>query len=344
MKSLSYHEKQLLLQLLNQQGQIKYIFDEFVRQSGLVLASWTEKNTNNVWIRNSILEKKIDKLLEDLHQKLLKNIDTHTVDAWESANLKTDDLLKSFIKDIPLSEIVGKGQYEKLEQGMFARNMDALRAFQQRTINGLTISDRVWTSVNAAKENIEYYLSSNIATGQPASKIAQDIRYLLKDPNKRFRRIRNDEGKLILSKPMKNYHPGQGQYRSSYKNALRIAATETNQSYRLSDHERWKKEDYILGIEVHRSKSNRGSCPVCDAMQGQYPKDFKFVGWHPWCICFAVPVMLEGQDFTDYLISGKVPQDKCIKEIPQKAIDFVNEKETNRQNLFVKENLNYFSI
>lgn len=341
MSSLSFHDKQHVLRLLNQQGQVKRIFDDFTRRSGLILTKWTEKNTNNVWVRNATLEKQIDNLLEELHDNLLINIDNNTTDAWEGSNLKNDDLLKAYIKDLALPEIIGKSRYEELEKGMFARNMDALNAFQQRKIGGLTLSEIVWKSVEGAKENLEYYLSSGISTGRPAASISQDIRQLLKNPDKRFRRVRNDEGKLILSKPMRDYHPGQGQYRSSYMNALRIAATETNQSYHTADYERWSKQGFVLGIEVHRSRSNKGPCPVCDPMVGRYPKDYKFKGQHPWCICQAVPIMLEGEEYIDYLLTGVVPEHKIIKTVPQSAIDFVNEKEANRNQWFVKENIQY---
>lgn len=341
MSSLSFHDKQHVLRLLNQQGQVKRIFDDFTRRSGLILTKWTEKNTDNVWVRNSTLEKQIDKLLTELHDNLLININNNTTGAWEASNLKNDDLLKAYIKDLALPEIIGKSRYEKLEQGMFARNMDALKAFQQRKIDGLTLSDTVWKSVEGAKENLEYYLSSGISTGRPAASISQDIRQLLQDPDKRFRRVKNDEGKLVMSKPMQDYHPGQGIYRSSYKNALRVAATETNQAYHTADYERWSNQGFVLGIEVHRSKSNKGPCAICDPMVGKYPKDYKFVGSHPFCICVCVPIMLEGEEYIDYLLTGVVPEDKIIKTVPQSAIDFVNAKEANQNQWFVKENSQY---
>lgn len=341
MSSLSFHDKQHVLRLLNQQGQVKRIFDDFTRRSGLILTKWTEKNTDNVWVRNTSLEKQIDKLLEELHDNILININNNTTGAWEASNLKNDDLLKAFIKDLALPEIIGKSRYEKLEQGMFARNMEALKAFQQRTIDGLTLSDTVWKSVEGAKENLEFYLSSGISTGRPAASISQDIRQLLQDPDKRFRRVRNDEGKLIMSKPMQDYHPGQGRYRSSYMNALRTAATETNQAYHTADYERRQGLDFVLGIEVHRSKSNKGPCSICDPMVGKYPKDYKFIGNHPFCICFTTSIMLEGEEYIDYLLTGVVPEDKIIKTVPQSAIDFVNKKEANQNQWFVKENSRY---
>lgn len=241
-----------------------------------------------------------------------------------------------------LPELIGKSKFEELEKGMFARNMEALKAFQQRKIEGLTLSDTVWKSVDGAKQNLEYYLSSGISTGRPAASIASDIRQLMQDPDKRFRRVRNDEGKLILSKPMENYNPGQGRYRSSYKNALRVAATETNQAYHTADYERWQKQDFVIGIEVFRSKSNKGPCKICDPMVGRYPKGYKFKGQHPWCICQAVPIMLEGEDFIDFLMTGEVSEEMLIKDVPQSAIDFVNEKEANLNQWFVKENKQFF--
>lgn len=342
MPTLSFHDKQHVLRLLQQQGQVKNIFDGFVRRSSLILTKWTEKNTDNVWIRNAGLEKQIDKLLIDLHDNILINIETNTDGAWEAANLKNDDLLKAFIKDMALPEIIGKSKFEVLEKGMFSRNLDALKAFHQRRINGLTVSDRVWQTVDGAKENLEYYLSSGISTGRPAASISQDIRQLLQDPDKRFRRVKNDEGKLILSKPMKDYHPGQGRYRSSYKNALRLSATETNQAYHAADYERWKQQDFVLGIEIFRSKSNKGPCPICDQMVGRYPKDYKFTGNHPWCICQAVPIMLEGDEYIDFLLTGAVPEDKIIKDVPQGAIAYISNMDPEKKKQFLGENIKFF--
>ena len=45
-------------------------------------------------------------------------------------------------------------------------------------------------------------------------------------------------------------HPGRGVYRSSYMNARRLAATETNIAYRTADHLRWQKMDFVVGIEI----------------------------------------------------------------------------------------------
>lgn len=344
MSSISFHDKQHILRLFNQQGQIKNIFDDFARKAGIILSSYTDNGESNVWIRNKVLENRIDDLLNNLHEDLISNIDSNTQAAWSDSDAKNDDIVKLFIQDLSIADIVGKSAAESIEKGMFTRNMEAMKAFQQRRIDGLSVSDRIWKVTESAKENLEYMLESGISTGRPAASISQDIRQLLQDPDKRFRRIRDEKGNLVMSKPMKDYNPGPGKYRSSYKNALRIAATETNMAYRLADYERWQKMAFVVGIDVSRSKSNKGPCPVCDAMVGRYPKDYMFLGNHPWCICVAVPVMLEGDEFIDYLIDKKVPEGKMITEIPKDALSYVQESKSFMKSYVVQQNKAYYNL
>ena len=187
---------------------------------------------------------------------------------------------------------------------------------------------------DSTKSQLEFYLDSGVVAGRNANGISSDIRQILQNPQKRFRRIRNEKGELVLSQPMKNYHPGQGVYRSAYKNALRTSATTTNIAYRSADYERWSKQDFILGIEIHRSSNNRGPCRICDAMVGRYPKTFKFTGFHPFCICFATPITMEPEDFADFLLNDTVPQGQTITDIPQAAKDFVAKNKNELQSTF----------
>ena len=99
---------------------------------------------------------------------------------------------------------------------------------------------------------IEMTLSSGITVGRPANVMAKDLKDALIEPNRIFRRIRKD-GELVLSRMAKKYHPGQGVYRSSFKNARRLAANETNMAYRTSDFTRRKQLPFVTGITVHLS-------------------------------------------------------------------------------------------
>ena len=300
MKELSFYERQFLQRLFHQQGSIKYSFDEFIRKVGPLIAKWADHGGDSVWIGNATIEKQIERLLDDLHSQLVSNMTDTVTDVWNLGNKKADDLVSGYIKDMAISDV--------LKDKMFSRNADALNTLLRRKDQfGKTISSRVWDIADGAKDNLEYYLSSGLSAGRPAALISQDIRQLLNDPDRRFRRVRDANGKLVPSRPMKDYHPGQGVYRSSYKNALRLAATETNKAFRTADYERWRNMDFVKGIEVERSPSNHGPCPVCDAKAGEYPKDFKFTGWHPFCICIATPIMMDHEEFAAYLLGeGKV--------------------------------------
>ncbi len=318
MPDLSFYERQHLQKLLQQEGSIKYIFDEFVRNTGVYMARWTDTGNNNVWVRNASIEKGIEKELTDLQSKLLKNIESYDIDSWNRSNKKTDDLVSSFVKGFPINDVA--------RNGLFIHNKEVLTTFLKQKINGLDLSGRVWNISGTAKENIEYYLSSGLATGRSAALISQDVRQLLKKPDRRFRRIRNKNGKLVASAPMKAYQPGTGVYRSSYKNALRLAVTNTNEMYRLTDCERWQGLDFVLGIEIRRSASAHEPCSICDPLTGRYPKDYKFLGFHPFCICIATPILMKEEDFLDALVTGNWPVDEYIQDIPFGPMSYMKDQ------------------
>jgi len=203
---------------------------------------------------------------------------------------------------------------------MIQKNYYAYKEIISRRIHGLTLSERVWDLSNGNKDIIEHYLRSGFADGKPARLIAADLKKFLKEPDKLFRRVRNEAGKLVLSQPARDYHPGQGVYRSSYKNALRLAATEINHAYRLNDHYRWKHNPAIVGFEVKLSGSHVVS-DMCNDLAGKYPKDFVFTGWHPQCFCYAIPVILPDKEFDNYV--GSIIENRPLD--PPKSKSIIND-------------------
>ena len=341
---LSFHDKRHITRLLVQEKRVNAIFNEFVRTIAPEMRKWHDANNrNSVWVRNSGIEHFIDLRLLDLKKALTSEIQTNQEKAWISATVKNDELVERYIKGMALSNVA--------KEGMFSRNLDGLRTLQNRVDNGMNLSDRVWKITEQTKGHVELFLESGIATGRSAEAIGRDFRQLLENPDKRFRRIRNEKGELIPSQPMKGYNPGQGVYRSSRMNALRVAATETNMGYRVSDCERWKSLDFVLGYEVKRSGNGR-PCVVCDALVGKYPKGFIFSGWHPFCICLAVPIVMEHEDFADFLLHDKIPQNEIIKDIPPKAREWIAnykdriERANNGGTLpyLLRENINFVGI
>ena len=327
MPGLSFYDKQHIQKIAAQQAVIANIFNQFILSVSPYLHKWSDAGKNNVWIRNQRIESAVDRELLNLESMLYANISAFQKDGWERAERKNDDFISQFIKGMSISSAT--------KDGMFTHSLSAFEALKNDIdANGFKLSDRVWNITQQTKSQLEFYLDSGVVAGRNSNGISSDIRQILQNPQKRFRRIRNEKGELVLSQPMKNYHPGQGVYRSAYKNALRTSATTTNIAYRSADYERWSKQDFILGIEIHRSANNRGPCKICDAMVGKYPKTFKFTGFHPFCICFATPITMEPEDFADFLLNDTVPQGQTITDIPQAAKDFVSENKDGLQSAF----------
>ena len=327
MPGLSFYDKQHIQKIAAQQAVIANIFNQFILSVSPYLHKWSDAGKNNVWIRNQRIESAVDRELLNLESMLYANISAFQKDGWDRAERKNDDFISQFIKGMSISSAT--------KDGMFAHSLSAFETLKNDIdANGFKLSDRVWNITQQTKSQLEFYLDSGVVAGRNANGISSDIRQILQNPQKRFRRIRNEKGELVLSQPMKNYHPGQGVYRSAYKNALRTSATTTNIAYRSADYERWSKQDFILGIEVHRSANNRGPCKICDAMVGKYPKTFKFTGFHPFCICFATPITMEPENFADFLLNDTVPKEQVITDIPQGAKDFVRENKDGLQSAF----------
>lgn len=177
------------------------------------------------------------------------------------------------------------------------RNLDGLKAFQERKVDGMDLSKRVWKYTDQFKDQLELALDAGLGEGRSADQLSRDVRQNLKDPNRLFRRVRDKHGNLVLSKAAKAFHPGQGVYRSSYKNAMRLTRSEINMAYREADWQRWQQLDFVVGIEIQRSKNIKCDCPLCDRLAGKYPKQFKFKGWHPQCMCYVTPVLMDDETF-----------------------------------------------
>ena len=230
------------------------------------------------------LSVKATNVLRGLYSAVYQEIRRGVIAEWEFANLSNDAMIES---------IFGKGLKEDNHYARwFSRNHDAMDSFFKRTneYGGLNLSQKVWKYTSQFKEEMELALSASLGRGDSAATVSRHVRQYLQEPDRLFRRVRDEEGNLKLSKRAAAYHPGRGEYRSSYKNAMRLARTETNMAYRAADSERWGQLDFVVGIEVKRSK-HKFPCKVCEALAGKYPKDFDFRGWHPQCRCYAVPIL-----------------------------------------------------
>lgn len=270
------------------------------------------------------LKKRAERLLNEMHSGMSTVIVNGVNAEWTLANNKNSELARTVFGDN-----VGKlsqAQYRKY----FSTNDKAREAFLARKEAGLNLSDRVWRYTNQFKGEIELGLDVGIRNGMSAAEMARELKAWLREPDKLFRRVRDEHGDLQPSRAMAAYHPGQGVYRSSYKNARRLAATETNIAYRTADYERWQELPFVVGIEVVLS-NNHPEHDICDELKGRYPKDFKFTGWHPHCRCHAVSVLKteeEIEEDTRRILNGEDPttgSTQTVSAVPQGFVDWVKD-------------------
>lgn len=131
---------------------------------------------------------------------------------------------------------------------------------------------------------------------------------------------------------------------------------------RTADYERWHQFDFVVGIKVELS--NNHTCrgvkgefvDICDELAGEYPKDFKFVGWHPHCRCHAVPILKTPEEMmadNERIMRGEEPSEETESEnvvrIPPKQFyDWVKGNEERAKTAysipyFVRDNTKYLS-
>lgn len=309
------------------------IYNEAVNEFAAV-ASKVNFNPNKPFSFNDYpqAKKKADEIVRGMSAKMKSVIVSGTRNQWLFACKKNDEFLAHILDTSKVSK--------KLLQKYQDRNLDALSTFQTRKINGLDLSQRIWNYTGQMKDQMELGIDIALGDGRSANALSRDLRQYLVDPDKLFRRVRDKHGNLVLSKNAKAFHPGQGKYRSSYKNAMRLTRTEVNMAYRESDQLRWDKLDFIVGFEVKLSNNHtlngKPFVDICDDLKGKYPKTFKFKGWHPQCRCHANPILMDPDEFnTDELnelkaaIKGteykQFQSRNAVNDVPQGFKDWVND-------------------
>lgn len=332
--------------LFDIQALIDEIYAEAAKEAARIGAALPDFNPDRLFSFSDYpaTRRKVSALLQGLKSRLTGAIVNGVRSAWTLANNKNDELCRQVFGDN-----VGRlssAQYRRY----FNNNEDACEAFLKRRVAGLNLSDRVWNYTNQFKREIELGLDCGLRSGRSADEMSRDLRQFLKYPDKLFRRVRtgvDSDGNPIfrLSKAAAEFHPGRGVYRSSYKNARRLAATETNIAYRTSDYERWQQMDFIVGQLIEPSKTNHPVADICDDLKGRYPKDFKFVGWHPHCRCHALSILKSMEEIAEdnrRILRGEEPTEGSVNAVSEPPKSFNEWIDNNRERAKGWANMPYF--
>lgn len=213
---------------------------------------------------------------------------------------------------------------------------------------GLNLSDRVWNYTQQTKAEFELAMSNalgnGIKKGISAESLGRKIRQYLNNPDIMYRRyhlkklmadgtkkdvvewrrrVIDNEGKVRFVKEDLE-HVGTGVYRSARQNALRLTITETNMAYNYANCKRWSDEPFVLGIRI-RLSGNHPEEDICDELEGDYPKDFMWRGWHPRCRCSMSSILMD-RDSEEWKHLRSLPEKEyrayqspnLIKNVPDK--------------------------
>lgn len=246
---------------------------------------------------------------------------------------------------------------------------------------GLNLSDRVWNYTEQAKSEFEAAVScvleDGIKKGTDAETLGRRVRSYLNEPDMMYRRyhrkeLANDGTKVdvvewrrrVIDENGKVHFVkenlakvGTGVYRSARQNGLRLAITETNMAYNYANCKRWSEEPFVLGIRI-RLSGNHPEPDICDELQGEYPKDFMWRGWHPRCRCSQSAILID-RDSEEWKHLRSLPKEEyqkyvspnVIKGFPSKFNKWLEEnekkllkaKERGKMPYFVRDNIKEIS-
>lgn len=98
---------------------------------------------------------------------------------------------------------------------------------------------------------------------------------------------------------------------------------------------------FVVGIHIETSTTNH-TCKgvkgvfvdICDELAGDYPKDFKWTGWHPHCRCHATPIMKTEDEIladNERIMRGEEPSEGSVNEVKEMPKAMMDWAEANKE-------------
>lgn len=302
---------------------------------------------------------KIDAIMRRLEGQIEQVVEKGVVSEFGEAYKGCNELVK---------QVIGERLRGNVEKAFMSRvsSSNAAKAFIKANKAGsITASQRVWNGPVLGQ--METAVEEALMDGVGAKRMAKMLEEYLVDPDICFRRFRiktgvDANGKSMYGRKWKKriihkdgsttwkdadprkYGPQDGiggVYHSSYKNALRYARTTTNIAYRTADHDRYQELPFVVAIDIHISNNPGHVRDICDDLQGRYPKDFPWTGWHPNCMCYQVPVLAtkaEVDEMVDTILDGGDPNDVEVTGVVEELPDnFVRWAKANKERIAAAE-------
>lgn len=153
-----------------------------------------------------------------------------------------------------------------------------IKKIAKTNLAGQTFSERVVDLSVRAEADLRRRIANGIAQGESPQSIAKDVKKYVGPYDAAVDAV-----------------VGPGLYKNPFRNAMRIARTETNRAYARASAEFAKGKSFIKGIMITLSPAHEDE-DVCDDWAGKIvsPEEFEeLVPFHPHCMCYSTFVLAD---------------------------------------------------
>lgn len=146
-------------------------------------------------------------------------------------------------------------------------------------LQGLKPSERIWELTQRTEADMKRIIANGIAQGNSPYEIAKDIEKYVSPK--------------VGAADELGIETGPGVYRSPYRNAMRLARTETKRAYTQASAEFYKNKPWVEMVDITLSPNHEEEDECDDAADGgPYTPDEGeqiLLGLHPHCMCSLTP-------------------------------------------------------
>lgn len=364
---------------------VSAIYEKAVQEAALIGATVTNFDPDRPFSFDDYAgtKQRIDKLMTAMATQIQATVVNGSTAEWEQSNFKNNELARSVLgynrptapgQQLNLFSPPPEAATNPSLAKYFQDNTKARNAFLKRKTDGMDLSTRVWKYTGQFKTELEMSLDDGIRNGHPAATMARELRKFLVEPDRVYRRFQmnlrdangNDildrNGNKITFKQQRRryidpdtgqvtwrveadiYKPGQGVYKSSLRNSQRVSRTENNMAYRTADHTRMQQMDFIVGQEITLSNAHL-VYDICNLLQGKYPKEFFYKGWHPHCFCpvkFILKTIEELKVETEQILNGLPTTSQSVNQVTQMPDGFKKWVADNEERVLRARTTPYF--
>lgn len=280
--------------------------------------------------------REVEVILQRLHRQLSAVYEQGTRASWTTGEVQAISHARTL-------------QMTKTARGKVnASNLEMLQGIRDRRVGELTISQKVWGHITDARDVLSLSLQSVL--GDP--KASRDPKALsrafldkLQNPDGVVQSLREGNQHEELQRAQALFGKGTGVYRDPIKNVERLFRTEITKANREAQWLMYQQNPYVTGFEIRRSNRRVDGkplpCPLCDKLQGVYPKTFKFTVWHPHCECIMIPIFGATKD-PEFVAKvnqtasrggdaiRQLENPEAIEELPKGMLDFASRIQRQR--------------